>query len=170
MYPAVTWQDMLSNAALSVAGQLSLAEGCAQLASEWHPSLNDKSPADVTCGSGFRAWWLCMEGACGHNHAWQAAVKDRRRGSGCPICTGSKPCVCNSLKAVQTDVIKHQWDFDRNAVKPEELLPQSNKPVHWRCNLHEPLYTWTARPDKRFGKQGTGCPQCALDRQQASKP
>ena len=39
---------------------------------QWHPTRNQGfTPEAVTCGSAHRAWWLCQQGACGHDHEWQ---------------------------------------------------------------------------------------------------
>lgn len=58
-----------------------------ELASEWHPTLNgDKTPAMVSRGSNYRAWWIC-----GKEHFWLAKVADRSiLGSGCPNCAAGR--------------------------------------------------------------------------------
>lgn len=56
------------------------------IAEEWYQPLNGElKPSDVTPGSNKKVWWQCREG-----HVWQAAVysRTRRKGSGCPVCTG----------------------------------------------------------------------------------
>lgn len=62
-----------------------------KLAGEWYQDLNAAlRPEDVTLGSNKKVWWKCAEG-----HVWQAAVYSRTRakGSGCPVCAKSLPCV-----------------------------------------------------------------------------
>ena len=153
-----------------------LAEECPDLAAQWHPTKNeDLTPADVTCGSDRRVWWLCTIGQCGHDHAWEARIDSRDHSKrGCPICAGKTPCNepwCNSLKALHPLTVELQWDYERNMrlkppVRPESLLPRSNKLVFWRCDLHSPPHRWTAAPDKRFRKhRPTECPKCARLRQ-----
>ena len=153
------------------AGQPRLVVGSPQVAAQWHPSLNDTLDLDkITCGSKRLVWWLCQEGLCGHDHIWQASVLHRvQNGSGCPICAGRQPCQCTSLAVVHPDTVQQQWDFERNTVRPEDLLPQSNKKVHWRCTLHQPPHRWTATPHNRFGSRQSGCPECALDRRRTLK-
>ena len=57
-----------------------------KLIKEWHPEKNGPlSPNDFSAGSHYNAWWL---GECGHE--WQATIKNRSRGTGCPICSGKK--------------------------------------------------------------------------------
>lgn len=55
-----------------------------ELAKEWS-SLNEKKSDEVTAGSEYRAKWKCGEG-----HTWVAAVYNRMKGNGCPICNESK--------------------------------------------------------------------------------
>ena len=80
----------LSRAAVSwiiLAGQPKLLEACPKVAAQWHPSRNgDQALGTVTCGSGLKAWWLCKDAQCGHQHSWQATISDRvKRQSGCPV-------------------------------------------------------------------------------------
>lgn len=55
-----------------------------RIAAEWHPTRNGKlKPADFTYGSNHKAWFRCSNNA---RHIWQAAIKSRTRGRGCPHC------------------------------------------------------------------------------------
>lgn len=61
----------------------SLEDKYPELAKEWHPTKNgDLKPCDVTTGSHQKVWWECP--VCGHE--WQAVVKSRVSGNGCPPC------------------------------------------------------------------------------------
>jgi len=52
------------------------------LSKEWHPTKNGNlTPFDITRSSNKRVWWKCHKG-----HEWQAAVSQRNRGTGCPLC------------------------------------------------------------------------------------
>ena len=99
-----------------------------------------------------------------HDHLWLAAVSDRvHHGSGCPVCSGNQPCSpsCGSLLAVHPDVVAAEWDEQANlSLTPGQLLPQSNRPVRWRCR-HDPQHMWMAAPSMRFGTRQSGCPACA---------
>lgn len=65
----------------------SLAAWCRQekreeLLWQWHPEKNEGlSPDTVPYGSKRKAWWVCEYG-----HEWQAEVKSRVNGAGCPHC------------------------------------------------------------------------------------
>ena len=52
----------------------------AQLMIQWNwEKNNDVSPYETTCGSHKKVWWKCNKG-----HEWQATIKDRNKGRGCP--------------------------------------------------------------------------------------
>jgi len=54
-----------------------------EIASEWHPSKNDRTPQEVTKSGKYRAWWKCS--IC--NHEWQTSINNRTdKNSGCPKC------------------------------------------------------------------------------------
>ena len=59
-----------------------LASRFPDLAKEWHPTKNgDLTPDQVLWGSNRRVWWQCA-----HGHVWDARVKSRAAGAGCPYC------------------------------------------------------------------------------------
>jgi hypothetical protein len=61
----------------------SLATLKPEIAQEWDFERNkDLTPDDVTPGRDKKAWWLCQRG-----HSWEALIKDRTRGVGCPVCS-----------------------------------------------------------------------------------
>jgi len=61
---------------------ISLEEKNPELAKQWHPTKNGElKPNDVSYGSNIRVWWICEKG-----HEWDAMVKTRSRGIGCPFC------------------------------------------------------------------------------------
>ena len=57
-----------------------------KLADEWNYALNlNLTPQDVTANSGLKVWWKCEKG-----HEWQAVIKSRSKGAGCPECAKEK--------------------------------------------------------------------------------
>jgi len=69
-------------------GNLSTPETCLaavypEIALEWHPTKNDRSPQEVTKSGAYKAWWKCS--IC--NHEWRTSINSRTNlGSGCPQC------------------------------------------------------------------------------------
>ena len=57
-----------------------------KLAGEWNYEKNaNLRPEDFTANSGEKVWWKCIKG-----HEWQAEIRSRNKGSGCPICYKEK--------------------------------------------------------------------------------
>ena len=71
-----------------IVGVNDLATVNTKLAQEWNYEKNDKLPQEYTSGSGKKVWWKCKQG-----HEWQAIIRDRTRGKGCPYCSGNLPIV-----------------------------------------------------------------------------
>jgi hypothetical protein len=59
-----------------------LYESEPDLVKEWHPTLNgDLTPRKVNIIHSKPVWWICSE-----SHEWQATIKSRIQGMGCPVC------------------------------------------------------------------------------------
>lgn len=69
-----------------LAGFNDLATTQPALARQWHPTKNgERRPTDFTAASHAKVWWICERG-----HAWQAEIKSRVQGAGCPVCAGKQ--------------------------------------------------------------------------------
>jgi len=68
-----------------------------ELAKEWHPTKNIKSPYEVTESSGVNIWWKCLICNC----EWITTPKKRKNGIySCPSCTKvilNDGAVCDSI-------------------------------------------------------------------------
>ena len=54
-----------------------------EIASEWHPTKNDRTPHEVTKSGKYVAWWKCS--VC--DQEWRTSVNNRTdKNSGCPTC------------------------------------------------------------------------------------
>ena len=137
-----------------LAGYNDLATLMPELAAEWHPTLNGAlTPQEVGIGTQKRAWWRCAKG-----HVWKAEILSRAKGGcGCPVCEGHAVVAGeNDLATAMPELVK-QWHPTKNGeLTPDQLRPQSNKSVWWRCELgHE----WKANVNSRV-QGGSGCPYC----------
>lgn len=122
------------------------------LAEEWHPTKNGVIlPEHVRAGSNKKAWWLCKKG-----HEWDAVINSRRKGIGCPICSGRKVLPgYNDLATLLPDIAK-EWHPTKNGdLKPSAVTKNSNIKVWWRCKNN---HVWQATISSR--NTGCGCPYC----------
>lgn len=125
----------------------------AELMAEWDWEKNTEfDPNQLTHGSHKKVWWKCIKG-----HEWQATIKDRNNGRGCPYCAGKKISKgYNDLQTLNPNLAK-EWNYEKNdGLTPANITSGSNKKVWWRCSKgHE----WQASIKNRNKK--IGCPYCA---------
>ena len=123
------------------------------LAKEWNYEKNKGlTPAEVMANSGKKVWWKCGKG-----HEWQAVIRNRNRGNGCPYCSGRLAIEgYNDLQTTNHTLAK-EWNYERNAgFSPEKFTSNSRGKVWWKCSKgHE----WQATINNR--SRGSGCPYCA---------
>ena len=125
------------------------------LAKEWHPSKNKKSPASYGMGSHANVWWKCPKG---EDHEWKAQIVDRNNGNGCPICRGFLVVESNALSTTHPQLAK-EWHPTKNGnLMPSNYIAGSGKSVWWKCPKGED-HEWKAQIVSR--KNGTGCPCCS---------
>ena len=131
--------------------RISLAEANPVLCEEWSEKNAPLTAQDVTNGSSRKVWW---KGKCGHE--WEAAVKSRTRGHGCPMCTGR---VCapgrNDLVTVHPELAA-EWSEKNLPLTPDKVAYGTNKIVWWKGKCgHE----WRQAVKSR--SRGHGCTVCA---------
>jgi hypothetical protein len=87
------------------------------LVKEWHPSANTGlSPRTLTIAYPAKVWWICSEG-----HEWQATIKSRIKGNGCPLCHKNK--ANHPLQEEKSRAGQEEPDLSRTALaKPNFLL------------------------------------------------
>ena len=126
------------------------------LAAEWHPDKNgDLRPSDVTTGASVTVWWKCCQG-----HEWQATIKSRSRGSGCPVCSGKTIIHGVNDLATKYPQLASEWHPTKNgSLTPDCISPGSHAKVWWLCaNGHE----WPASSNHRTSKT-RNCPYCCAN-------
>lgn len=127
-----------------------LSKNCPRLSKEWSEK-NQVSPDEITIGSNKRVWW---KGKCGHE--WEAIVKNRVNGAGCPYCNGNRVLKGFNDLASLHPRLAAEWSEKNNGTGPEDVTAKCNKKVLWKCSSgHE----WMARISDRT--EGHGCPYCA---------
>lgn len=132
------------------------------LMSDWDFVKNiHMKPETTATGSNKKVWWKCA--VCGHE--WLQSPNIRRLG-GCPACSHSKgrqKVIAQRLAqegslAVQFPELMSEWDFKKNDINPDTILPQKNVNVWWKCATCG--YEWKSILQSRTRKNGTGCPVC----------
>lgn len=127
------------------------------------PNVADLWSDDNYCGpdvvspySKDKYWWICES-----NHVFQATVgnmvaaeKKKTPSRGCPICSGRNATVEYNFSVCHPELLI-EWDWEKNSIKPEELLPKSNKRVWWKCSNG---HSWNAPIYSRVS--GCGCLKC----------
>lgn len=133
-----------------VSGVNDLASVSPELIKEWDCKKNIFLPSQVTAGSNKKIWWICGQG-----HSWQATVKARTAGSGCPICFRNRP----SSKRIQLQQVlaeyprlQQEYDYEQNT-DVTDITAQTK--LWWKCQKG---HTWKATISNR--KRGCGCPYC----------
>ena len=122
------------------------------LAMEWSAKNLPMQPSMVTAGSNKKVWW---KGRCGHE--WQATVKNRINGAGCPFCSGNRILKGFNDLATLKPELAVEWS-DRNLpLKPDLVLACSNRKAWWKCAPHG--HEWEAKIADRY--YGSGCPYCS---------
>ena len=123
------------------------------LLDQWHPDRNSGlTPGQVTAGSHKKVWWRCKMG-----HEWQAEVRSRYLGTGCPYCAGKKAVPGESDLVTRKPELAAQWHPTKNgAITPDQVTPGSHKKVWWVCPKG---HQWQALVMARSA--GEGCPVCA---------
>ena len=101
---------------------------------------------------------MCDQCPDGFPHIWEATVKGRTEGRGCPFCSGNAICQHNTLARKAPEVALF-WDVKRNhPMSPDQVTVFSHMRAHWKCSVC--LHEWQASVvNKARGK--TGCPRCA---------
>jgi len=132
----------------------SFADKQPELAKEWAYDLNAPLlPAHFRHQANKRVWWRCLNG-----HTWQTTINIRtQQGTGCPECP-REPRIAPESKnlALINPDLAAEWHPDKNGdFRPEDVWPNSNRKVWWRCSgAHE----WEAVVASRAS--GNGCPYC----------
>ena len=137
----------------------SLADYCRRtgndaLLKEWNSARNKEvNSSSLSYGSKRKIWWHCAKG-----HEWQATVKSRVEGTGCPVCANRALLPGENDLFTRCPELASQWHSSKNgALTPNQVLFGSHRKVWWRCKKgHE----WQARIASRT-QFGAGCPVCS---------
>lgn len=128
------------------------------IAIEWNYKKNRLKPEDFTCGSGYKAYWICSRCGYGDKGEWKTAISDRVQGNGCSACSGRIVTDNNRLSILFPDIANEWHSFKNKNLKPEDVSYGSNEKVWWKCSKgHEYFSSIKSRT-----KMGSGCRECAI--------
>ena len=134
-----------------LAGFNDLATTNPSLASELHSTKNiGLTISSLSAGTNAKVWW---SGRCGHD--WEASVKNRARGAGCPFCANKKTDEGNSLAVLYPELSVEWHPAKNNQVTPADVVYGSHNKFWW---VDEYGHEWEAAVYKRV--EGQGCPIC----------
>jgi len=123
-----------------------------ELSQEWNYEKNNYLlPEQVNPGSARKVWWKCKKG-----HEWQAEIRMRVKGTGCPYCSNKRVLKgFNDLSTLNPELAA-EWDYSKNIESPDCFTMGSNKVVWWKCSVCG--YEWKNSINHRT--HGEGCPSC----------
>ena len=119
---------------------------------EWNWDKNNNlNPNKLNVKAKTVLWWKCKKG-----HEWPARLDHRKRGSGCPYCSGKALLPCNSLQSTYPSIAK-EWHPSKNKVNPWNVSKATTKIFWWLCKKgHE----WEASVSNRTRRKDK-CPYCS---------
>lgn len=121
------------------------------LIAEWHPD-NQIQLESLRPGSQEKGLWQCIQG-----HQWKAKIRDRVNGSGCHVCANKAIHIGYNDLATLNPEVALLWDYEKNTIKPFEIMSKSEKKVFFKCsNGHE----WQNSPSRQT-EVASGCSYCA---------
>ena len=136
-----------------VPGINDLATTHPHLLNEWCYEKNTNIlPSQATHGSQKKVWWKCNLG-----HIYDMRVHHKSSGIGCPVCSGQRILSnINDLATLYPELLP-EWDYEKNAISPNNISPSSKIKVWWKC---ERQHSWEASILNR-AKHKTSCPVCS---------
>ena len=104
------------------------------------------NPDVITIGSNRNASFACNKCPQLQAHLWTARISNVFRGSGCPYCSGTRVCKCNSLQTLRPDLAA-EWCYALNKGTPTDYTAKSNVEVWWQTGKRG---TWKESINTRF--------------------
>ena len=131
-----------------------------QLEIEWDYERNKISMSEVSPNSGKNYWWICrsQKNWCGC-HKWYISPSQRNaRTQGCPYCANLVICPHSSLLYLNPEIAS-EWDYERNQLDQDQVVPGSAEYRWWRCKFDND-HRWRTKVYHRT-QDLSGCRHCA---------
>lgn len=132
-----------------------------ELLEQWDTSKNTIDPNVVGFGSHKHAWWICNLG-----HSWEAEIKGRCRGNGCPVCSGHSILAgFNDLESKFPNIAKEWHPSKNNSELPSQVAAYCNLKKWWLCPKG---HDYDMKVQDRT-RNGSNCPYCSHQRIQVGE-
>lgn len=122
-----------------------------EMISQWDYDTNKQSPGEVPSSSKIPVAWKCEKG---HSWTMSPAWRTRCKNTDCPYCSRRRASSEYNLAITDPKMLDF-WDYDRNKVLPEEVLPRSKVKYWWKCDKG---HSWSLGPNEQYRLEG--CPYC----------
>lgn len=138
-----------------VRGETDLAAKRPDLVKEWHWIKNGElKPWDLSEYSNKKIWWRCSQNP---EHIWQATVKHRSQGTGCPFCKSNRLIIgVNDVATTYPELIAQLHPRLNGKKMLRNYHASSAEKFVWICAEG---HCWETSIYSRT--QGSGCPICA---------
>lgn len=124
-------------------------------------NLTEDAARKLTIGMDEKLWWSCPLGDCDTVHLWQAMVKKRTSGQGCPFCSGRRVCKCKSLETKNPELALQLCDERNGGVTGCMVSCSSDRQLSWECfaTCCDTRHIWLSNVANRTN--GNGCAFCS---------
>lgn len=96
---------------------------------QWHQTLNNVKPNEITRGYNKKVWWSCSKG-----HSYETKPYNRTIGTGCPVCSNRVVLEGVNDLATTHPEIAAQWHPTRNGIlTPQQISSGYAKKVWMLC-------------------------------------
>ncbi|NYK09074.1 hypothetical protein HNR14_000955 [Leifsonia naganoensis] len=143
---------LVCNGSIARPGFNTLQDLRPDIAREWHPTLNTKSPSEVTLRGNERAWFICPKG----HQPYETMIRSRANGTGCRKCGHALGAhKGQQLISERYPELATQWVPELNdGVRFGEARGISLKHV-WRCSRGHEISR------EAFIRAKLGCGRCS---------
>ena len=108
----------------------SLAGLAPNLCKQWHPAKNQPlQPTNFTSRSDYKAWLICDFG-----HEYQALIRSRFDGSGCPKCSGRVVASDTCMAATHPDLARLWHPTKNGQFTSRNIKAGSGIKAWWQCS------------------------------------
>jgi hypothetical protein len=117
-----------------------------ELCKDWNYKRNKLGPENFPPNSHKKVWWKCK-----NNHEWEAVIKNRNNGNGCPYCFGNKKLTLSEFIKKSNVVHSSKYDYSKS------IYVNNSAKIIIVCPIHG---DFIQSPMKHLN--GQGCFGCSI--------